>query len=206
MTVVLDPPEIASQLWDGFTGDVGWDIGAHNGQCADEMVSRFGIVYAFEPAGECFNDLRLLSNRYGDEFFRWFPIAVADTDDAVDLVELPGTTERLVSDQYPGTADGIVRRVSSRSVDTLVSDWSVRPPTFMKIDVEGHENRVLFGARKTLSLYRPDILLEFHTAELRRSCKDLLDGFGYSVTTIRHPGYEPGSGPWHSRGWLRAPQ
>ncbi len=207
-----DPREIEPFLWQGFTGTTGWDIGANCGQSAAEMSDRFGHVYAFEPAGECFDYLNQTAQRHPS--YRWYPVAVSDNDETVNLIELPDKidTGQLVSadaqgmEYDPASPDGSVRAVTARTVDSLIETWSIPAPDFMKIDVEGHELKVLFGARKTLAVHRPQILLEFHSRALHESCKDLLEQFGYDHATIRHPHYPPGSDLWFAHGWLRATQ
>lgn len=205
-----DPAEIEPQLWSGFKGEVGWDIGANCGQSKAEMIGRFFDVYAFEPAEECFEYLRQAE----DKDYRWYPVAVSDNDETINLIELPSKidTGQLVSadakgmEYDPASPDGRQRVVTCRSVDSLIADWNLPAPDFMKIDVEGHEFKVLVGARRTLAVKRPDILLEFHSPVLYAQCAGMLDSYGYQVETVRHPHYETYSGLWHAHGWLRATQ
>lgn len=206
---VTDPPEVHRRLWDGYNGDVGWDIGANCGQTLGEMLTRFSTVYAFEPAEECRPYLDDI-----DDDFTWLPIALSDTDDTVDLIELPDKidTGQLVStdaagmEYDPTSSDATVRKVICRTVDTLINRGEVPTPDFMKIDVEGHELHVLAGARKTLAVKRPAILLEFHSKQLHRACTDTLSGYGYDTFTVRHPHYRPGTDLWFSHGWIKATQ
>ena len=201
---VPDPPEISHRLWEGFSGKVAWDIGANCGQTIPILRDNFERVIAFEPAVECWpylNDFDGLT---------WFPIAVSDADATVDLVALPDKIEtgQLVT---PGTVGmewdprdqrAVVRRVTCRTVDSLTE--TVPAPDFLKIDVEGHEIRVLHGARKTLSIIRPDLLIEFHAPGLHDGVIDLLTAFGYDTETVRHPHYPPGSDMYSQHGWIRA--
>lgn len=206
---VTDPPEVHRQLWADFSGDVGWDVGANCGQTLPEMQTRFKTVFAFEPAEECWS--------YLDDFdgnVSYLKIALSDVDDQVDLIELPNKidTGQLVSadaagmEYDPASDDGTVRRVICRTVDNLVERFEIPTPDFLKIDVEGHELKVLYGARKTLAVQRPDLLIEFHSQELHESVKSLLGGFDYHISTVRHPHYRPGSELWFSHGWVRATQ
>lgn len=211
-----DPPELHHALWGGtggsddygFTGDVGYDIGANCGQTVPEMLSRFKVVYAFEPAEECAPWL----DDIGDGRFSWLPIAVSCEDATVDLVEVPDKIEtgQLVSAEAEGMEydprrpDAGLRKVICRTIDTLVNRGEVPSPDFMKIDVEGHELKVLRGAEATLVIKAPAILLEFHSKDLHRACVDLLDGYGYTTRTVRHPHYYPGTELWYAHGWVRA--
>lgn len=208
---VSDPPEIEKSLWYGFGGGVGWDIGANCGQSYDEMMTRFDTVIAFEPATECapyLDDLASTNTSY-----RWLPIGLSDTDSHVELVELPDKidTGQLVTggtvgmEWNPEHPDAVIRMVECRTVDSLVAE-GLPGPDFLKIDVEGHELKVLYGAKKELAINRPDLLVEFHAPHLHRSMVDLLEGYGYDVQTIRHPHYRPGTQMWFQHGWIKATQ
>ena len=207
---VIDPPEIWSRLWEGFHGDVGWDIGANCGQTIPIMLDRFQTVFAFEPAEECWPYLTDLREQHPD--LTWLPAAISDTTGDIDLIALPDKidTGQLVTagtcgmEWNPDRPDAAVRTLLSYTADHLVSEGTAPAPDFMKIDVEGHEQRVLFGARKTLAVHRPDLLIEFHSPELHTNCQALLEQFGYDVETVRHPHYRPGTPMYSQHGWLRA--
>ncbi len=96
--------------------------------------------------------------------------------------------------EYDARSQGAVERfVEARTVDSLIKEgWDV--PDFLKIDVEGHELKILEGGAETLRTYKPDMLVEIHSAYLGETIKNYLEGFGYNIETVRHPHYVPGSG------------
>jgi hypothetical protein len=49
-------------------------------------------------------------------------------------------------------------------------------PDIMKIDVEGYDYNVLLGSCETLDVYHSQIILEFHSIEEYKKCKDYLGG------------------------------
>lgn len=206
----IDPPEVWNELWRGFTGDVGWDVGANCGQTVPMMCSKFKTVYAFEPAEECAPWL----DDIGEGKFSWLPIALSEEDKTIELLALPDkidTGQLVTADTHgmewdPDNPLAVERKVISRTVDTLVNRGEVPSPDFMKIDTEGHELKVLFGARQTLAIKKPDLLVEFHSKSLHVSVRQLLESFGYDVHTIRHPHYRPGTDLWFGHGWMRATQ
>lgn len=205
----IDPPEIWHRLWDGFEGDVGWDVGANCGQTVPIMQERFNQVYAFEPAAECWEYLQQFEGHYS-----WLPIALSDDNDEIELIALPDKidTGQLVTAGTHGmewnadVPDALRRAVPAYTVDHMVESKKIEPPDFMKIDTEGHELKVLFGARQTLAVRRPDLLIEFHSPTLHDSCQTLLEQYGYKVETVRHPHYPSGTAMWFTHGWLRARQ
>jgi FkbM family methyltransferase len=206
----IDPPEIQTQLWEGIGGSVGWDIGANCGQSLPQMTHRFHTTYAFEPAQECANHLAAWT-RSTPRRVIVLPIAISDLDDTIDLAALPDKidTGQLVTpgthgmEWTPDVPTAVARSVPARTIDSLTEE--LLPPDFLKIDVEGHELHVLTGAWQTLTDYRPDLLIEFHTPQLYRDCIECLEHHGYTqITTVRHPHYPPQSQMWHQHGWIRA--
>lgn len=204
---VIDPPEIWSRLWKDFGGGTGWDVGANCGQTVPIMLDRFTQVIAFEPAEECWPYLQQFAGN-----FAWLPIALSDRDDHIDLLELPDKidTGQLVTagtigmEWDPRRPDAAIRTVISRTLDSLLEEGALDPPDFLKIDTEGHELRVLFGAKRGLAANRPDLLIEFHSKELHSSCFALLESLGYRLETVRHPHYRSGSPMYFQHGWIRA--
>lgn len=199
-----DPHLVLSRLWEAFEGDIGWDVGANCGQNIPAFLDRFTEVIAFEPAEECWPYLEQFSGN-----ITLLPIALSDTEEHIGLLELPGkiSTGQLVTTtaRTPPPA-GHIRNVISHSTDWLITNNALPAPDFMKIDTAGHEYRILFGARRTLAIHRPDLLIEFHTRALHHRCTDLLEDFGYRVETVRHPHYASHTPLWYSHGWLRARQ
>lgn len=74
-------------------------------------------------------------------------------------------------------------RVEVRKVDTLAKD--LERLDFMKMDVQGHEDKVIEGSYKTIETFKPSLLLEFHPtlADKDSTLKLLtkLKGYGYEI-------------------------
>lgn len=172
--------QLAEQLLRGFEagerrlvasllrrGDVVYDIGANVGLytlIAARRVGAEGVVYAFEPAAETFAILEQNIARNGlASRVRLFRSGVSDVLGALDLLG-GGDYRAYASFAAPNERDhsGRRERVRIQSLDELVPE--LRPPTFVKIDVEGWESRVLRGAESTLTAHHPDLLVEFNAA------------------------------------------
>ena len=65
-------------------------------------------------------------------------------------------------------------------LDDFVKTYNIIPQ-IIKIDVEGFELHVLEGAKDTLQTYRPKIIIETHSKELRQKCDTFLNSLGYSL-------------------------
>jgi hypothetical protein len=78
---------------------------------------------------------------------------------------------------------------------------------FIKIDVDGHEVKVLQGATELLSTAPLDLLIETHSAELERSCISLLKAKGFAPEIIRNAWWRmliPEQRPMGHNRWLWA--
>ncbi len=167
-------------------GSIVFDIGAQAGYhtlLASECVGPSGNVYAFEPLPRNLEYLHAL----------------------VELHKLKNATvvEAAVSD-YGGSAsfDAGISPVAGRlssygsirvqciQLDEEVHAGRLPPPTFMKIDVEGAELRLLSGARTILQQHKPEIVLDTHTflggefAPLHEQCSRFLQDLGYQLHSI----------------------
>ena len=72
--------------------------------------------------------------------------------------------------------------VPSTTLDSCIyGEKGLRPPSVVKIDVEGAELEVLHGASRALSEFHPKIFLEIHGTQLHSDCRAFLTARGYSI-------------------------
>ena len=99
--------------------------------------------------------------------------------------------------ELSGTASASARRTYSVDVTTLDDFFADRPhgPNLLKIDVEGHELAVLQGGLRTLTTYRPAILLECEARHRPdgdvRPVFELLESLGYAGSFFLHRARRP---------------
>jgi len=174
-------------------GGVLYDIGANAGffsLLGARTVGESGRVYAFEPvpanAGAILRNAAL--NRFG----------MIEVIEAAVAAE-PGRAE-LVLDEHPGgaalaSAGSVVTpagriEVELVSIDALVESGAIRPPTLVKIDVEGAEDAVLDGLVRTVEAHRPAIIIELDDATPDKlepklaHARARLESMGYAVEPI----------------------
>lgn len=215
----IDPPEVHNALWKGFEGSVGWDIGANTGQSLGEMAQRFSVVHTFEPAEECLplleHNAELINNSDAEGVVTVHPVALSDFDGTITLVDIPDkiNTGQLVSIEAEGMEydakqqEAKLREVKAFKLDTYLTRIGKKNiPDFLKIDVEGHEWRVLKGAVQTIREWQPDMLIEIHSTALGEVVEKSLRGFGYQIEVVRHPHYDARRGLAHMYNvhyWLR---
>lgn len=162
-------------------GDWCVDVGAHEGVIAAALQQRSGPrgrVLAVEPLPAHHPRLRRLARRR-----RGMSLLAAALSDAAGVAELQVPVVGGRSYLGMGSLEDVRARhsaqVTTHRVRTVRMDDVLRGAPrldFLKIDVEGHEDRVLAGAAQVLRRHRPTVLIEL---ELRHR------GRGFSDTVAR---------------------
>lgn len=134
------------------------DVGANMGQYSYYMRKYSAEVVSFEPNLALWSHLRrllgrrarleaaALSDRAGEATFRY-----VDDNNGLATVE-PRNELRTISDSG---------RIKQRSVELRTLDsFELANVSFIKIDVEGHEEAVIRGSVRTLASSQPVLLVE----------------------------------------------
>ncbi len=167
--------------------DIGANVGYHS--LIANSIIQSGKIYAFEPmplVREIFEEhMRLNSKLIINTNIVLLPIAVSNEEKEVefsnDAMHRDGNTYVRGSYIFNGTGNKII--VPCQSIDGLIAQ-GYKKPDIIKIDVEGAEYDVLMGAKKTVELYQPHILLATHDCHLpgvQQKCVDLLKELGYET-------------------------
>jgi FkbM family methyltransferase len=141
------------------TGKVIIDIGANIGACA-LMFSYYAPVYAYEP----FHIDVLTDNCKQDTKYKVTPIGKA-LSDKVETRKFYHLKTDNPTDYGSGTfnPDGDISRwteVDTITSTTLDDDIGDTPVSMIKIDCQGNDIQVLFGAKILLEKYKPVIIIE----------------------------------------------
>lgn len=166
------------------------DVGANSGYFTGLMAARAGargMVSAFEPhttmRGRLERNVGQWRKRGDAARISVHPVALSDAEGVVDLWLPPGfevnTGTASIGERPEAESGGESIRVDARRMDAVISAGAA--PAVMKIDVEGHEARVLAGAGELIS---PggirDIVFEEHRTYPADSMK-LLERRGYAL-------------------------
>jgi FkbM family methyltransferase len=127
------------------------------------LVRNSGKVYAFEPAPDVLAELR--RNIALNQLANVHIVAVAVTDMIGQGAFLLDPNRAVGHLEGSPAEQGERLLVQTTTIDDLVLKEGFRPPTFMKVDVEGAESRVLRGASQVIDRYRPVMLIELHTPQ-----------------------------------------
>lgn len=145
-------------------GDVVFDIGANAGEYTYvlERLAGTGFVYSFEPIPKLFNGLKRLFP--GVNLYK---IALSDKEDVaqfkipiVNGAEFEARGKLDIDYIEPGELSAELIEVECKTLDLFVKENDIKHLDFIKIDVEGHELKVLHGANKSITHFRPIMLIE----------------------------------------------
>lgn len=184
--------------------DVFYDIGSNIGffsLVAARLVGSLGRVYAFEAVPA--NAKRIGANAARNRFANVDVLPVAVGRQAGGTVELllsshPGGAS-LAHDEPPRDVIGTLE-VPAVTIDELVGAAQIRPPSMVKIDVEGTELAVLEGMAATIATHSPVLLVELdgpdpdRVAAKLEALTDTLAKHGYAPTLL-DPSYQHSG--WH---------
>lgn len=162
-------------------GESALDVGANRGLFTYWLLRLGARVVAFEPNPDM---VRVLTYRFGRALregrLTLCGHALGDAEDDA-VLHIPHGHAPLA------TLDGALTGVDEAVRDVLVhrrrlDDCVEGPVDFIKIDVEGHEARVLDGAGRLLAAHRPTLLVEAeerHRPGALASLRERLEPLGY---------------------------
>jgi len=172
-----------------------WDLGAHYGLYSVGLARRVGPggqVAAFEPNPLSFARLSRHARMNGLTWLKAFNGAVSDeagTGELFTYGDLGSTVTHLPYDGEVRQAGSGVLEVRTYRLDDLVGAGEIRPPRFVKVDVEGHGHHALAGMKATLGAHRPILIVGFHSPQEEDGILGLLEPLRYERREI-----EPGTG------------
>ncbi len=160
------------------------DVGAHVGEyCyALERYVASSRIHAFEPNPQTFSTL--------ESFFPKIQVWNMALSDSVGTVELRvpilkskhyATRGTLENYTEPGASGFDVFSVERTTLDTFRTRLQ-GPVCFLKIDVEGHERKVLAGGKKTIQADQPMMLIEIEERRHELPIKNIfqeIESLGY---------------------------
>jgi FkbM family methyltransferase len=180
---VAKEPWTYDWLKDLSTGDVLYDIGANVGSYSLMAGARGAAVYAFEPLPVNYAELiaNVHLNSLSEKIYcypiaatnsyltSWIPFSVHD-------INLPGYGLASAEKQYKGSEDVYL---PSAALDALPAT-AFKPPTHVKIDVEGAEFHVLDGMQGILSAGSiKSLVIEIADDRTEIQIKKLMERHGY---------------------------
>lgn len=151
------------------------DVGANTGvySILAKAVKPQVVVHSFEPNSKYYPVILKNSkiNRFDIKAYKY---GLGDSD-----------REGLIED-YSGE-EGFIK-ASLRSIDSLITDCTIRKVDAMKLDVEFFELEVLRGFSKYIQSHRPAIIIEVLNDDVGKSIDEIVSGLGYLKYNISERG------------------
>jgi FkbM family methyltransferase len=161
------------------------DVGANYGMYTYGLSRFFEQVEAFEPQPECAETIIAYSNflaKVGKNNINVYKVGLSNMKGLLTL-NIP------IKDGKPVSACASFNNLDSVSEKITVpvfrlDDFDFRNVSLIKIDVEGHESKVLEGGRETILREKPVLLIEIEQRHIPdRPIVDVFNeiiGYGYT--------------------------
>lgn len=137
------------------------DIGAHKGEAALELyrICPDTMVYCFEPLKDIFNELNV--NLKDLPNIQTFNMALGNDVGQISINRSSFTPSSSVMEMaeshknaFPYAAESKTESVSVNTLDKISKRLILKENILLKIDVQGYEDQVIHGAKKTLEIIK----------------------------------------------------
>jgi FkbM family methyltransferase len=166
-------------------GDVFFDIGANLGQYALRIGNLKGgkiNVYLFEP---CKENYMILNKHFAPKKNVVVENkAISDYNGTADLyipvigdISIDTQASINLNDRAVSFSNYIKQKVDTLKIDDYVGQKGIKQVDYMKIDTEGHDDKVILGAENTIKRFLPVIMTEDIPSG---NAAKLLRGYKYS--------------------------
>ncbi len=161
--------------------ECGANIGYYTIQLS-QLVGNSGKVIAVEPNPEVSKILKLNLELNRVENVEVYEFALGEKEETIDFYIKAASN---LSSMYPEEGE-YIEKVPVRvvQIDNLIRTMGY-PVHLIRMDAEGHEDKILQGAEVTLKKYLPKMVIEFHKHKMgvERAEKTLwnLQGLGYQI-------------------------
>lgn len=206
-TLLTKEPETIEWIETFKEGETLWDIGANIG-CYSLYAAKKGIsVIAFEPSAVNYFLLQKnIEQNQLDKKIHAFCIAFSDVSEIgylnMSTIQPGGAisnfgnlTKTIECADEPYDVK-FCQGMISFSIDEFIRYYHIPTPNHIKIDVDGIENKILRGAKRTLidpNLKSLLIELDFNHPEYNDEIIKILDESGFTLTSKNHgPMFESG--------------
>ncbi len=168
-------------------GEVVYDLGANVGLhtlLLSRLCGSLGKVYAFEPWPENVNQLEANLQLNNIRNVEVVPCGVSSRSERARFRAGPDASQgKLVDDSNPAARPSDIE-VPVCSLDDFIAQAQHRPPTFLKIDIEGGEGEALRGARCVLREFRPVVICEIHDQAVGDTVRSVFAEADYEVLVL----------------------
>jgi FkbM family methyltransferase len=167
------PLALISEILQNIDKPTVLDIGANIGNHSLSFSMTAHHVYSFEPIKATFDVLHRNAHRNNCHNITCINVGLSDTDtpSSMHINEDGNIGASSLTNKGQNSSNEIVTLV--RGDAWIASNaTNIQKIDFMKIDVEGHEAKVLIGLKNTIAKSRPIIMLEYNEASSIHSFRE----------------------------------
>ncbi|MBV9827752.1 MAG: FkbM family methyltransferase [Alphaproteobacteria bacterium] len=162
--------------------DIGANVGVHT-MVASELVGTTGRVYAVDASIENCRVIQSSARRYERKNIVIVPLALSDAVRLENIsIDSTGSNKVVRRDKDPALEDYNFETILCGTLDGSLPPFERLD--LIKVDVEGREGSVLRGARRSLSIFNPPIIAEYHPAAPETYFVDDLVAQGYEISIL----------------------
>lgn len=174
-----DEPETVAWIESLPDDAVLWDIGANIGLYTLFAAKRGLRVLAFEPSAQSFAAMLRSAEANGlDRAIEGFCLALGEGQ-GIARLEMASSEAGHSMHSIAGGGARFSQAVPLLSVDALVAGFGARPPTHIKLDVDGIEPAILRGASGALARTVREVLVEIE-GEAAQEIPGFLNALGFT--------------------------
>jgi FkbM family methyltransferase len=162
------------------------DVGAAHGDTVAEFYNatngNYGTINAFEPDRANYQSLKNLCKVLPNSNCYW-----AGLSNKTDMVDFYETPENRFGSRFDANSS---KKLVANKVNVMKMDDVIEQATIVKIDVEGHERKVIEGAKSLIQKQRPSInIAGYHFPKDLFEIIDLVkETHSYKNVAVRHFG------------------
>ncbi|NLL27479.1 MAG: FkbM family methyltransferase [Bacteroidales bacterium] len=174
---------------DGIILDIGANIGVMTAHFAKNKKNS--LVYSFEPVPENIRALKRVVRYFKLKNVKIMENALSDFDGEIDML-MPKEKRakkqglsHVVNENDKNNEEGSLYRVPVKKLDNISelanSDTKIKA---IKIDVEGHEFKVLQGAKNILQKNKPVVYCELWNTSQRGEVIKFMESLNYKTKVV----------------------
>jgi FkbM family methyltransferase len=170
-------------------GDIIFDIGAYNGNFSiilSRLVGKEGMVYAFEPQKEMYVYINNRIKKYSIKNIVPINRGVFSHKTRIAVQkETPNEGFSIENRDTEGEENSEI--IDLIDIDSFVKENWIKNINFLKMDIEGAEIEALEGARESLKIFSPQLVVaSYHLRDGEKTSKwveNFLEEQGYKTWT-----------------------
>jgi len=170
--------EIIRRLVRGLGGTF-MDVGANLGNHSILLAADFEQLAVFEPNPPTLARLRANLELNALSKAQVFGIGLSDANVSLPFHAETGTNPG--ASRFLDVAEKGASRLEVRIGDEVVEAGALGPITAIKVDVEGHEERVIVGLARTIERDQPLVFMEWDARRNGPGCLERLAGYTFHV-------------------------